>query len=390
MSEKKGKSILFINGIFDGHFTGSVEIVKDLISLGYKVKCYILTKFEERLKPTGAEIITFDATINPEDLAKLPPNAPPFAANVLFYAKFYDKILDYALKNEKSGVYDYLIVDRFFDGNELNKIFKASTVICTYSCCISEEPEELIKIRQGRIQAFIPINKKYKMNLREYVDMHYHPDAKYKLMLTSRIFHPVTKLIDDSFYFIGPSIEKRPEDKSFTFKKSENKRLIYISLGTLFNKNIDLFKKFIEAFKNSKDFQIIMSIGHNIDIKKLGEIPENFLIYQYCPQPQILAMTDVFITHGGINSINEALLINSVPMIVIPQFADQFINARLVENNGAGIALNNNNITTEILLNSVNNILNNEKKYKAGIAKVLKSFDEARSERKKVYEKILV
>ena len=390
MSEKKGKSILFINGIFDGHFTGSVEIVKDLISLGHKVKCYTLTKFEERLKPTGAEIITFDPKISPAELAKLPPNLPLYTSNILFYINFYEKILDYALKNEKSGVYDYLIVDRFFDGNELNKIFKASTVICTYSSGVSEEPEELKKLHQIRMIPYVPINKKYNVNIREYVDMHYHPDAKYKLVLTSRTFHPVTKIIDDSFYFIGPSIEKRPEDKSFTFKKGDNKKLIYISLGTLFNKNIDLFKKFIEAFKNSKDFQIIMSTGYNIDIKKLGEIPDNFLIYQYCPQPQILAMTDVFITHGGINSINEALFINSVPMIVIPQFADQFMNAKLVESNEAGIALDNNNITTEILLNSVNNILNNEKKYKAGIAKVLKSFDEARSERKKVYEKILV
>ena len=127
-----------------------------------------------------------------------------------------------------------------------------------------------------------------------------------------------------------------------------------------------------------------------IDIEKLGEIPDNFLVYQYCQQPQILAMTDVFITHGGINSINEALLINSVPMIVIPQFADQFINAKLVESNEAGIALNKNNITPEILINSVNNILNNKKKYKTGIEKIVKSFDEARSERKKIYEKIFV
>ena len=390
MSEKKGKSILFLNGIFDGHFTGSVEIVKDLISLGHKVKCYTLTKFEERLKLTGAEIKAFDVTLNQDDLAKIPPSAPPFAINIYFYIKFYDKIIDYALKNEKSGVYDYLVVDRFFDGNELNKIFKASTVICTYSCCISEEPDELKKLQQNRLNVYALINKKYNMNLREYVDMHHHPDAKYKLMLTSRKFHPVTKLLDDSFYFIGPSIEKRPEDKSFTFKKGENQKLIYISLGTLFNQNIELFKIFIETFKNSKDFQIIVSVGKKIDIEKLGEIPDNFLVYQYCQQPQILAMTDVFITHGGINSINEALLINSVPMIVIPQFADQFINAKLVESNEAGIALNKNNITPEILINSVNNILNNKKKYKTGIEKIVKSFDEARSERKKIYEKIFV
>ena len=104
MSEKKGKSILFLNGIFDGHFTGSIEIVKDLISLGHKVKCYTLKKFEERLKFTGAEIKAFDVTLNQDDLAKIPPSAPPFAINIYFYIKFYDKIIDYALKNEKSGV----------------------------------------------------------------------------------------------------------------------------------------------------------------------------------------------------------------------------------------------------------------------------------------------
>ena len=76
-----------------------------------------------------------------------------------------EKILDYALKNEKSGVYDYLIVDRFFDGNELNKIFKASTVICTYSSGVSEEPEELKKLHQIRTYPYIPINKKYNIIL---------------------------------------------------------------------------------------------------------------------------------------------------------------------------------------------------------------------------------
>ena len=77
-------------------------------------------------------------------------------------------------------------------------------------------------------------------------------------------------------------------------------------------------------------------------------------------------------------------------MIVIPQFGDQFTNAKLVESNEAGIALNKNNITPEILINSVNNILNNKKKYKTGIEKIVKSLDESRSERKKIYEKIFV
>lgn len=220
--------------------------------------------------------------------------------------------------------------------------------------------------------------------------MHYLADFKYNLMLTSKLFHPETKKINNSFYFIGPSIEKRKEDKSFTFKKEENKKLLFISLGTYFNHNIEFFKKCIEAFKNNEKYQVIMTIGKTLDVKQLGEIPENFLIYNYAPQLQILALTDVFITHGGINSINEGLLINRTPFIIIPQHADQFVNAKLIEKHEMGIALNNDNITPEILKESVSNILNNEQKYKAGIDKIIQSFNEARSQRKAILEKLFV
>ena len=390
MSEKKGKKILFLNGIFDGHFTGTVELVKELVSLGHDVTCYVLNKFLDRMKDTGATLKPFEAVVEQSIIDNLPKRAPPFVLNLFFFVNFIDQVLDYAIKNNEKGKYEYLVIDRFFDGNEMNKIFQAKEVISIYTSTFTEEPPETKKFYEDRQRAYNKINKKYNLNLREYVTMHYLGDSKYKLMLTSKLFHPPTKTLNDSFYFIGPSIEKRPEDKSFTFKKDENKKLIYISLGTLFNQNIEFFKKCIEAFKDNEKYQVIMTVGRKSDVKQLGEIPKNFLIYNYAPQLQILPMTDVFIFHGGINSINEGLLLNKTPMIIIPQEADQFVNAGLVVKHGLGIALNNNSITPELLRDSVNNILNNEEKYKVGIDKIIQSFKEARSQRKAILEKLFV
>ena len=102
-----------------------------------------------------------------------------------------------------------------------------------------------------------------------------------------------------------------------------------------------------------------------------------------------MEQADVFITHGGINSINESHFLKQVPLIVIPQHSDQFGNAKQIEKFGAGIALDNNNTKPEILRNSVKEILENIEKYKKGIEIIYQSFIDARNKRKEIYQNIL-
>jgi UDP:flavonoid glycosyltransferase YjiC (YdhE family) len=103
-----------------------------------------------------------------------------------------------------------------------------------------------------------------------------------------------------------------------------------------------------------------------------------------------LKQTDIFITHGGLNSINEAILFNNLPIIVIPQELDQYENTEQIEKYEAGIILNNKNINPEIIKNTVIKFLKNEKKLKIGVQKICKSFKEAREKRKAIYEKLFI
>ena len=236
MSNKTGKNILVLVGIFDGHIPGIIEIIKELKSLGHNVTCYVLDKFENRLKVTGAKLITYSI-----GEIVLPPTAPEIARNNFILSKSLDLILEIGLKSEEK--YDYLLYDSLFDGKEMNKIFKIPKIIAVYIFPVGEM-SEFIKGTIGlRTKALIPLNKKYNLNLKDFLLMHHSGDAEYKLMLTSKLFHIQTNKIDDSFHFIGPSIEERPIDNSFTFKKDEKKKLVFISLGTVFNNNLEFFQK---------------------------------------------------------------------------------------------------------------------------------------------------
>ena len=115
---------------------------------------------------------------------------------------------------------------------------------------------------------------------------------------------------------------------------------LYISLGTLFNNWVEFFNMCFTAF-GSQPWQVVLAIGNKIDQMTLGPIPANFLVHSYVPQLDVLQYTDIFITHGGTNSVMEALYYG-VPLVVIPQVPQQIITANRVAELGLGVAIEKN------------------------------------------------
>ncbi|QTR04088.1 glycosyltransferase family 1 protein [Saccharothrix algeriensis] len=64
--------------------------------------------------------------------------------------------------------------------------------------------------------------------------------------------------------------------------------------------------------------------------------PGHVRLVDHFPQPLLLRCAQLFITHGGYNSIRESV-VAGVPMAVLPRFGDQFANADRVDALGLGL-----------------------------------------------------
>ena len=108
-------------------------------------------------------------------------------------------------------------------------------------------------------------------------------------------------------------------------------------------------RRFISLFmSHGENVDVIISVGKKFDIRKLKNIPENVLVYPSVPQLEVLKMADVFVTHGGMNSVSEALAYG-VPMVVIPFVSDQPVNARCIEKLGVGKKLEYSDVKQNVL-----------------------------------------
>ena len=125
-----------------------------------------------------------------------------------------------------------------------------------------------------------------------------------------------------NFHYAGPfvSLPERPP-VPFPWERLDGRPIIYASLGTTRNVQIFVLRKIAEGCKDL-NVQLILSLGNRFEPAELGELAGQPLVVKYAPQLEILKIARAVITHGGANSVFEALL-EGKPMIVIPQAYDQ-------------------------------------------------------------------
>jgi MGT family glycosyltransferase len=161
------------------------------------------------------------------------------------------------------------------------------------------------------------------------------------VVFTSRALQPDTSFIDERFRFVGPSIDPdtRAQD-DFPFERLDGNPITYISLGTIHSDPIaqhDFYERAFEAFAAHQG-QFILSAGRDTEVSSLPDAPPNFIVRKSVPQLELLKHVDVFVTHGGMNSLHESLYFG-VPLVIVPQQMEQFANALQMKRTGAGIVI---------------------------------------------------
>ena len=109
---------------------------------------------------------------------------------------------------------------------------------------------------------------------------------------------------------------------------------VLASLGTVFNKTPGVLDAIVEGL-GQEPINLIVAIGPDQDPAQFGPQPPNVRLEGYVGQPLLLEHCDVFVTHGGFNSVKESLAAG-VPMVVVPITADQPYSAGRCEALGVG------------------------------------------------------
>jgi MGT family glycosyltransferase len=352
--------VLFINGGSEGHVNPTIGVVQELISRGEEVVYFTIEAFRERIEKTGATVRTFDG--DQFIRAFISGGRTYLLERINGLLRTADIMIPSVLEQIEGEHFDYIIHDSMFGcGRLLAQILHLPAISsCTSFAQTKEAFDEMLsentpsEVVDEYLNLTARVKAKYSVDIRSPYEVFCNP-APLTIVYTTREFQPFGDTFDHSYKFVGPSISSRSTQENFDFTAMKGKSLLYISLGTVFNQAIDFYKLCFEAFGNS-DHTVVMSIGERNPIAELGEIPPNFMVKKYVPQTEVLKHTKVFITHGGMNSTHEGLYYG-VPLVVLPQSADQPMIARQVANIGAGITLRMQGLTAAQLREAVERVL---------------------------------
>ena len=153
--------------------------------------------------------------------------------------------------------------------------------------------------------------------------------------------------------FLGSAVrtESVPADVQ-AWLDADDRPMVYVSFGSFLSARGDVLATVLTALR-SLDVRVAVATGSARDLPAPGE---GWLVRDFLPQPALLARAALAVTHGGNNSVTEALTFG-VPMLVLPFSTDQFAGAAAIERNGMGAALDPNAATAADVIDAVRDIL---------------------------------
>ncbi|GGY84718.1 glycosyl transferase [Streptomyces nitrosporeus] len=151
------------------------------------------------------------------------------------------------------------------------------------------------------------------------------------LALIPRAMQPQADRVDTATVtFVGPCFGPREDRKTWT-RPAGAENVLLVSLGSAYTRQPEFYRRCLAAFGDLPGWHVVLQIGKYVDPRELGTLPANVEVHSWVPQLAILEQADAFVTHAGMGGSSEGLY-TGLPMIAVPQGAEQFMNAdRLVE-----------------------------------------------------------
>ena len=136
---------------------------------------------------------------------------------------------------------------------------------------------------------------------------------------------------------VGESMRLRPTVLPTAPPSTTERPLVYVTFGTLFNANLDLFRLVLDALAD-EPIDVVATVGRDQDPAALLPHPANVRVEHFVPQADLLPTCSAIIHHGGAGTMFGALA-HGVPQVILPQGADNFEHAAMCELAGVAVSL---------------------------------------------------
>lgn len=328
-----------------GHTNPTLNVVRELKARGHRVVYYSYDEFREKIEDAGAEFVSCngnDAQLNltKEEGAKIGADLALSTRVLVDTTLSLDGPVCRDMERLKP---DCIVADSMAVwGKAVAKKLGIPFVCSTTTFAFNKESAKIMPhslketfsmiLSMGKVNAQVKRLQQAGYPVKSVLDLIGSDESVPTVVYTSPLFQPSAETFPEHFAFVGPSI--RPA-RSQVVKTGE--KLVYISMGTVHNDMLPLYRACVQAVKGTT-WQVILSVGDQVDTQMLGALPENVSVFPSFDQIAVLTAADVFLTHCGMNSANEGLYFG-VPLVTLPQTSEQSGVAARAEQLGAGLRL---------------------------------------------------
>ena len=339
-----------------GHVNPSLELIRELVARGHRVTYAIPPVFADKVAATGAEVKPWHSTLpSPDDDpaawgATLLDNVEPFLDDAVQalpqLAAAYEGDEPDLVLHDTASYPGRVLAHRW--GVPAISLAPHMVAWAGYEEEVAapmwEEPKKTERGRAyyARFQAWLEENG---------IDL--HPDdfagrPARSLVLIPRALQWNADRVDETVYtFVGACQGDRGTDGDWQ-RPAGAEKVVLVSLGSAFTKQPEFYRNCVRAFGGLPGWHLVLQIGKHVDPAELGDVPAGVEVHAWVPQLAILKQADLFVTHAGAGGSQEGLA-TATPMIAVPQAADQFGNADVLQSLGVARHLPTEEATPEAL-----------------------------------------
>jgi UDP:flavonoid glycosyltransferase YjiC (YdhE family) len=202
-------------------------------------------------------------------------------------------------------------------------------------------PHETVELANDAVS---PIWRSYGRDVPGWAGMYRH--------LTIQICPP---MLEAAGVPTGETWHLRPAPLPVRSRVATPRPVVYVTFGTFFNANLDLFRLALEALAD-EPVDLVITVGTDVDPAELAPFPTNARVEQFIPQAELLPSCSVIVHHGGAGTTFGALA-HGLPQVILPQGADNYEHAAMCESAGTSITLRPEELSAANLAAAVRRIV---------------------------------